>query len=178
MSELDKRLQFETICRTCEKELQNFIYTLIRYDPFAMEEIYQNTMLAALKALPGLREGKKMKSWIFSIAKSEARRYYSPHRNFTRFEGGERRDPGFLTGKTPDFTNQVADADLVRSLISGLSKEEQQICILYYSYGLTLKKVSVLLRRNYSTVRSLHTRGLKKLREMQHLEDIKHSPFL
>lgn len=165
MPKLDKRLQFEKIYRTCEKDLQGFIFTLTRNDSFAMEEILQNTMLEALKALPNLRDSRKMKSWIFSIAKTESKRFYTSHLYTHRHEYKKISNFESASAKSSDFTADIANADLIRTLINDLSEEEQQTCVLHYYYGMTLKKISDLLQKNYNTVRSLHARGITKLRK-------------
>ena len=67
---------FEEICTIYSKNLQRFIYSLTRKDQFAMEEIFQNTILEAFQGLNNLRDVDKMKTWIYSIAKTEAKRYY------------------------------------------------------------------------------------------------------
>ncbi len=157
---------FEKVCTAYSRDLQRFIYTLTRKDPFAMEEIYQNTMLGALKGLNDLRDSSKMKSWIFSIAKAESKRYYAPDRPENRCEcvitAGK---VSFVPLYMADFTKSVEDKEYVKDLINSLSEEEQQLYILRYYYDLPLKEVSEILKVNYNTVRSMHMRGIAKLKK-------------
>lgn len=152
-------LLFEKVCTVCGRELQGFIYTMTRSDPFAMEEIYQNTMLGALAGLEYLRDIGKMKSWLFSIAKAEARRYYAA------IAKAEVRCCHAPLGTVTDFTKSVEDSESVKKLIGVLSDEEQLLCILHYYYDLPLKKISEKLNVNYNTVRSMHMRGISKMRK-------------
>lgn len=46
-----KQQLFEEICNLYSKDLQRFIYSLTRKDQYAMEEIFQNTIVEALKGL-------------------------------------------------------------------------------------------------------------------------------
>jgi len=166
ISEKYQKMQiFENICIIYSSDLQRFIYTLTRKDQFAMEEIYQNTMLGALKGLNYLRDSSKMKAWIFSIAKAESKRYYAANRP-------EMIAYGILTGEDSagldymiDFTKSIVDREYVRALIHGLSDEEQQLYILHYYYDLHLKEISELLNVNYNTIRSMHMRGMDKMRK-------------
>lgn len=157
---------FENVCMIYGRDLQKFIYTLTRKDPFAMEEIYQNTMLGALKGLKYLRDSSKMRSWIFSIARAESKRYYDSDRPENRCEcfssAGED-----LFGFLPviDFTKSVEDKEAVKDLMYSLSEEEQQLFILHYYYDLPLKEISEMMHANYNTVRSMHMRGMSKLRK-------------
>jgi RNA polymerase sigma-70 factor (ECF subfamily) len=151
---------FEKVCLIYSKDLQRFIYTLTRKDRFAMEEIYQNTMLGALKGLNYLRDSSRMKSWIFAIAKAEARRYYAGRpENYDGIQAAEEGQAGL------DFTKTVEDKEYVKDLLLGLPDEEQQLYILHYYYDLQLKEISEILNVNYSTVRSMHTRGMARMRK-------------
>jgi RNA polymerase sigma factor (sigma-70 family) len=158
---------FEKACAVYGRELRNYIFTLTRNnDAFAAEEIYQNTMLEALTGLGYLRDSSKMKHWLFSIAKAESRRYYAagrPGKSGDRrvASGGETAWPQYLF----DFTKFIEDREYVKTLIDGLESGEQQLYILHYYYGLPLKEISEMLNVNYSTVRSMHVRGMTKMRK-------------
>lgn len=157
---------FEKVCIIYGRELQRFIYTLTRRDAFAAEEIYQNTMLGALKGLNYLRDSSKMKSWIFSIAKAESKRYYASDQKDSRCAcGSVPEEVSFGKECMMDFTKSVEDRDYVKNLIDSLSEEEQQLYILHYYYDLQLKEISEILNVNYNTVRSMHMRGMAKMRK-------------
>ena len=158
---------FTEICNRYDKDLQRFIYTLTRKDQYAMEEIYQNTMVEGLKGLKKLRQEEKIKSWLFSIAKSEARRYYHKYQTRANVEinGMEDRWNGIMPeDEFQDFTTIIANREMLKSLLKDLSDEEQQIYLLHYYYDLTLKEISAILQLNYNTLRSIHARSLEKLR--------------
>ena len=175
---MDKREQrmklFERACMIYSKELQQFIYALTRKDLYAMEEIYQNTMLSALKGLNRLRDERKLKSWIFVIAKEEARRYYAACINDNLFANKSKVEGTTSSrGRVTDFTKWVEDREAVKALIDSLEAEEQQLYVLHYFYGLPFKEISGILKLNYSTVRSKHLRGIAKMREKLGVERVK-----
>jgi RNA polymerase sigma-70 factor (ECF subfamily) len=165
MKECQIMQQFENVCIIYNKELQRFIYTLTRKDQFAMEEIYQNTMLGALKGLNYLRDSSKMKAWIFSIAKAESKRYYAANRQTNYDYGAGQEDESAGLEYLFDFTKTIEEKESVRNLINGLTVDEQQLCILHYYYDLPLKEISEILNANYNTVRSMHMRGMTKMRK-------------
>ncbi|QOX64065.1 sigma-70 family RNA polymerase sigma factor [Anoxybacterium hadale] len=155
----------ERACASYERELQQYIYALTRNDSFAMEEIYQNTMLSALRGICGLREEKKIKDWIFAIAREEAKRYYAA---LTADKAGRQHVPEHelksnLSGII-DFTQSVEDRVSIAALINSLKEEERQLYVLHYYYGFPFKKISEMLNMNYNTVRSMHGRGMAKMR--------------
>jgi RNA polymerase sigma factor (sigma-70 family) len=157
--------QFEKICTFYGKELQMFIYTLTRKDQFAMEEIYQNTMLGALKGLKYLRDLNKMKAWMFTIAKAESKRYYAACKQAKFDYDAVQEDDSDGLEYLLDFTKNIEDKEYVRDLINGLTVGEQRLCILHYYYGLPLKEISEVLNANYNTIRSMHMRGMTKMRK-------------
>lgn len=157
---------FEKVCVIYSRDLQRFIYTLTRKDQYAMEEIYQNTMLGALKGLSYLRDSNKMKAWIFSIAKAESKRYYAANRPENNYDCGivAEEEPAGLEYWI-DFTKSIEERECVKDLINGLSDEEQQLYVLHYYYDLPLKEISEILNLNYNTIRSMHMRGMAKMRK-------------
>ncbi|MEL7658863.1 MAG: sigma-70 family RNA polymerase sigma factor, partial [Bacillota bacterium] len=68
-----------------------------------------------------------------------------------------------------DFTKYIEDRDCIMSLMKELSEEEQQLYILHYYYDMPLKEISELLNLNYSTTRSMHMRGMAKMRKTQRM---------
>lgn len=154
---------FENLCVMSGRELERFTYALTRNDPFAAEEIYQNTMLSALKGLKFLRAREKMKIWVFSIAKAEARRYYA-----ARAAAGTGRctADGETVGaiRTADFTESIEDRECFLALLRGLTYEEKKLYVLRYYYDIPLKEISVMMDANYNTIRSMHRRGMTKMR--------------
>jgi len=157
---------FEKVCLIYSRDLQRFIYTLTRKDLYAMEEIYQNTMLGALKGLSYLRDCNKMKAWIFSIAKAESKRYYAVNRPENNYDSGSvaEEEPAGLD-YWMDFTKSIEERECVKDLINGLTDEEQQLYVLHYFYDFPLKEISEILNLNYNTIRSMHMRGMVKMRK-------------
>lgn len=113
---------FEEFCHNYSKDLQKFIFTLTRKDNFVMEEVFQNTMVQALQGLHGLKENEKIKSWLFSIAKTEARRYYSKNKKYKLFENVEISELDWSNGiGNNDFTKAVEDKIFILSCMNQLT---------------------------------------------------------
>jgi len=155
---------FEKACRKHSEELYRYICVMTNNDFYAAEEIYQNTMLGAWKGLKDLRDTRKMKAWIFAIAKAESGRYYSHVKGRQLHHMRMERDLGGCEGLY-DFTKYVEDQECIRNLMKDLSGTEQQIYILHYYYDMPLKGISELLNLNYNTIRSMHMRGMTKMRK-------------
>lgn len=162
-----KNKLFENTYRKYEKDLQKFIYTLTRKDQFAMEEIFQNTLEKAFRNLKYLRDDNKIKTWIFSIAKTEARRYYAANKVNDKYEIDELNEDITITvDNDDDFTEYVTDSILVSQIINSFSEGEQQIFMLHYYNDISFNEISEILNINYNTIRSIHIRGIAKMKKI------------
>lgn len=157
---------FEKICFVYGADIKRFIHALTRNDFLASEEIFQNSMVGALEDLYYLRDNNKMKAWIFAIAKAESKRYYAKKQEKNTHECRK-----FVETESEcnlhlfDFTESIEDKEYIQVLIECLRGAEKQICVLHYYYGLTLKEIALTLDLNYNTIRSMHIRGMAKLRK-------------
>lgn len=165
MKQSKKFYILENIYQLYGNDLKKFIYSLTRKDEFVTEEILQNTMVAALSGLNRLRDKNKMKSWIFAIAKAEAKRYYANPNNKILFEYSELENNMFQISEIDDFTKKIENKEILITLFNLLSDQEKQIYLLHYYYDLPLKEIAETLNINYNTVRSIHVRGLGKFRK-------------
>jgi RNA polymerase sigma factor (sigma-70 family) len=127
-------------------------------------------MVRALEGLHNLRKNEYMKTWIFAIAKAEAKRYYSEAKKHIDKNVGMDALPPDLgnevlrSGKLEDFTQAIENKELIRMFLNKLSEEEQRIYILHYLYDMSFKEISEILHMNHSTVRSIHVRGIYKFK--------------
>ena len=64
-----------------------------------------------------------------------------------------------------DFTKCIEDREYIRILAKALSEGERQLYLLHYYYGLSFKEISERLELNYNTIRSMHVRGMAKMRK-------------
>lgn len=159
---------FEEVIQESFIDLRRFIYSLARKDMDTTEEIFQNTMEACVKNLHTLRDESKLRSWIFTIAKNEATRYYSKKKPVTFVELTEDAELLFTeeAARDTDFSIDVENKDFVKKLLTSLDSIHQQIFVLHYYYGLPLPEIAEILNMNLNTVRSIHLRDLHKMRKL------------
>jgi RNA polymerase sigma factor (sigma-70 family) len=159
---------FEELYAAYGPGVKRFIFTQARRDAEATEDIFQNTWENVFRYLRTLRERDAAKSWLYSIAKNEAARYYSRR---------DRRTPQSLMriddDDAPDladegaeaFPDALADTDQLAKLLGELSDDEQQLMLLHYSYDMSLAEIATLTGANYNTVKSVTRRATIKLRK-------------
>jgi RNA polymerase sigma-70 factor (ECF subfamily) len=160
---------FEELYETHGRGIKRFIFTQSRCDAEATEDIFQNTWENVFRYLHTLRERSAAKSWLYSIAKNEATRYYSRvDRNMPQFilsiDDDDAPDPADEDAEA--FPDALADTDQLAGLIGKLTDAEQQLMLLHYSYDMSLSEIAVLTGANYNTVKSATRRATIKLRKL------------
>lgn len=150
-------------------DLKRFIFTLTRNNE-AMDEILQNTIAAALEKQQQLKSEAAIKSWLFSIAKSEINQYYRKHPPVITLEdyqseSEELSSSYHLQKDISDLLQQIEDTAFIRSAIHRLEIKYQQVILLHYYEDLSLKEISKLLNVNYPTIKTLHKRALEQLKK-------------
>ncbi|MDR0519657.1 MAG: RNA polymerase sigma factor [Clostridiales Family XIII bacterium] len=153
--------------------VKRFIFTQARRDADATDDIFQNTWESVFRYLHTLRDGAKAKSWLYSIAKNEALRYFSRSgkRGLTGLSSLDSEDaPEPIDEVAGDFPDAIADADRLAALMGKLSGAEQQVLLLRYSYDMSLSEIAELTGANHNTVKSVARRATIKLRKYAEVE--------
>jgi len=166
MSEKKKLELFEHICHIYREDLQNFIFSLTRKDLSAMEEIYQETMMKAYINLRKLKDESKIKSWVFSIAAKEARRYYHTNKKYYHYEFGELNEDFLLLSDYKDFTENITNQELILQTLNEFPEDIQTIFFQHYYHGLPLAEIARMLNNNENTIRTVHSRTLSRIKDI------------
>jgi RNA polymerase sigma factor (sigma-70 family) len=170
----EKKEMFEELYETYGVGVKRFIFTQARRDADATEEIFQNTWENVFRYLHTLRERGAAKSWLYSIARNEAARYYIRR---------DRRAPAEIVSidadDAPDpvdegadaFPEALADAEQLAGLLGQLSETEQQLMLLHYAYDMSFSEISKLTGTSRNTLKSITRRATVKLRKIAETED-------
>ena len=165
-----KQPLFETLYEKHALEIKRFIFTIARMDQEATNDVFQNTWINVWRYLGSLKEEGAARAWLYSIAKNEAKRFYSARKNEPAFEPVYRDDEG--VGEEPwdedesRFPEKLCDADQLKGLLSKLSKSDQQLILLHHAYGVAVAEIAELQGTNYNTVKSQLRRAIAKLRKV------------
>jgi RNA polymerase sigma factor (sigma-70 family) len=126
--------------------------------PQEADDCLQETMIAALRAYPRLREGSNVRAWLFTIARNKA---LDEHRSRVR-----RPVPvaaGLDSASAPE-PGDAADAELWAS-VRELPPKQRAAVVLRYVNDLPHREIARVLDCSEAAARrSLHE-GLAKLRE-------------
>lgn len=162
-------ITFEEFYKITNKKVYKFIYTLARRDKEIAEDIFQNTMINAEKYLRKLESTEKLEAWAFTIAKNETRRYFHKNKNKINSELyilDDEKQQLQNSESAPDFANDVVNEDFVRQLLNGVDTATQQVLLLHYFYDMTLVSIAETLDIKLNTIKSIHRRGLAKLKKI------------
>ena len=159
--------KFEKIYSEYYAEIRRFIYTIARRDPDITDDISQNTWQNAWRYIGSLRDESSVRSWLYAIARNEAKRYYANrHTAFfsTALTLDEEEAEELVDEPDSAFPDELANSDLLAKLLDRLGPEEQRLILLYYAYEVDLREIAQLSGTNYNTLKSTFRRSMEKLR--------------
>ncbi len=149
---------FEVLTAPYRDKLFSYILYTVR-DESAAWDIFQDTMLKALKNQNKYREEGKLKSWLFTIASNNIKDYY---RSFGKFLPLE--EDAVLT---EDTTSTAALSNVgmqeLQNALEKLPLEQREVIILrqYFSF----KEIAQMSGCPLGTVLARMNRGIKKLQD-------------
>lgn len=147
------------------------ILAVIGASPDEQEEIAHQAIFNAYEKLHSLREPEKLLSWLTTVAKrlynkERARNKMLIHESDCEYGTDIIEN---ITSRDDDILDEIVrneDREYITRLVMRLDSKDSSIILLRYKDGMSLKDIALTLDMNYSTVRSLHTRALAKLKEI------------
>ena len=118
-----------------------------RVDQMA-EDVYQETLLAAWRAIPGFKEDATVKTWLYAIAGYKCA---DAIRGLSRQPRKEELDEAT---PVPGFEEDAAGRMDVKTALKSLDKEDQQLLYLVYGQGFTQREAAGILGIPEGTVKS------------------------
>ena len=112
------------------------------------EDVYQETLLAAWRAIPGFKQEASIKTWLYAIAGykcADALRHKSRQPQVTELEDAA-PGPGF----EEDSTRRLD----IRDALDALPPEDRQLLYLVYGQGFTQGEAAGILQIPEGTVKS------------------------
>ncbi len=144
----------------------------ITEEPQLSEDLLQNTMEKAWEKMGQLRESSKVQSWLFSIARNEAKKYYRYQENkYSYIEDIDLNNQ--LTENNSihsldalEYLVRNFDINAMKEALRLLGTKDRKLIIMYYFQGKSQRQIAEDLNQKYSTVRVSLVRALKKVRKI------------
>jgi RNA polymerase sigma factor (sigma-70 family) len=119
------------------------------------DDVFQDTMLAALRAYEGVRDPDAVKTWLFSIA---ARKAVDAHRAAAR-AAIPMADPEVV-----DRASSPAGEDAIWADVALLPEKQRQAVTLRYMADLSHREIATVMEISEAAVRRNVFEGLRRLR--------------
>ena len=156
---------WDALFRRYQLPLYVYVFELVRHEQTSLD-VVQETFIAAVKHLGGLREDGKFGSWLFGIAHQKCLQHW---RKRTEVLYGEVPEP-------PDDFDEGPDDLLIRreqekkfmDLIDQLPLPHRSVLLLRYIEDFSLEEISRITETQLGTVKSrlyFAKRSLRKLLE-------------
>ena len=113
-------------------------------------------------------------SWLTTVAKRMYAKESARNKMFIHERDGEYGiDIIENIASDEDILDEIVrneSREYITRLVLKLDSKDSSIILLRYKDGMSLKDIALALDMNYSTVRSMHTRALAKLKEIMDSE--------
>ncbi len=160
---------FESLLDPIYRSLYKYIYSLVRNN-YITEDVTQEAIYIAIKSFEDLRDKTKFKSWIFTIGKNEAIKNMK-HYQTEIYPSDNLIEQFVVTEEEPlKIILKEEEKEEIINAINCLKEKYKDVIVLRYYIELPFEDISIILTKNYNTVRSLHKRAKKIL--FQELKDI------
>lgn len=144
----DKRA-FDALVSAHRAPLRGFLTRRVGGE--AMEDVFQETLLAAWVALPRFEPRVRFKSWLYRIALNKAADYCRAQKRLWARETG--LDAGDNLRARDDVHAAVEQNETVQTALACLPDAQREVLELYYYAELTLPQIAQVLERNLNTVK-------------------------
>lgn len=144
------------------------IYSYIYYRTFnhpITEDLTSETFMKVLRSLDRFewKENGSFSAWIFRIAQNVVNDYYRSKKEFVDIE--KISDSSWLKNPEDELLDKV-EKDIIKSALSKLTKDQQEVVILRYSANMKFHEIAKVKNKSDVAVRALFFRAIHSLKEM------------
>ena len=154
-----EQLSFERLVAPWRDDLYRYVFWLCR-DPDLADDVVQETMLRAFKALDKLEDETAIKSWLLTIARREHARVYERKRLETRDIDDLSHAEAALVATEGD-----TDVDDMRAAIFRLEDDYREPLVLQVLLGFSTDEIAQMMELRQGAVLTRLHRARKKLME-------------
>jgi RNA polymerase sigma-70 factor (ECF subfamily) len=156
---------WDALFRRYQLPLYVYVFELVRDDQASLD-LVQETFIAAVKHIGGLREDKKFGSWLFGIAHQKVIQLWRKRREILFDEIPEM--PGDFEDSPDDLLIRRESEAEFMNLLNQLPLPQRSVLLLHFVEEFSLEEISRITETQLGTVKSrLHyaKRALRKLLE-------------
>lgn len=145
-------------------QIYRFIYLKVSHREEA-EDLTHQVFLNAWQNIKGYKiQGFPFSSWLYQIARNQVIDHYRTKKETIDLENME--EPAISAITLDEKLGLDMEINLVKSAISKLTQEQQDVIILRFIDDLSPKEVAIALNKPESTIRVLQHRAIKNLQKI------------
>ena len=160
---------FERLLRAYERQLLA-VASGFAHTPDDANDIYQDAMLAAYRALPNFKLEAKFSTWLHKIvvntALSYRRKLSRTWRKMSAVENEYEVNEQYVDGHTPEHS--TLNTELAKELdaaMKSLSDSERMVFVLCHQQGFKIREAAELMSSSENSLKVMLFRARGKLRE-------------
>lgn len=138
-------------------KLYNFIHKSLNFSEES-DDVFQETILRALKYFKSYKKERNFGTWLFSIAHNEIKRHFK--------KAGKRPTSNDVEGLGISSTKQQ---DLVKDIYlyaERLQPRHREVFFLFYYSGFTISEISRIIRLKEGSIKAFLNQARNTLREL------------
>ncbi len=140
-----------------KKGIYNFILKSVNYSEDA-NDIYQDTLLRAFRYFGKFDRSKKFRSWIFTIASNEIKRYFKGRTSLNNVQSIDQ-----IYEQIPDCKDKKL-AEAIYSIAFSLKTSDREIFFLFYDSGFLINEISEITGKKPGNIKVILSNARKKIR--------------
>lgn len=148
------------------EEYKDSLYSYIFYsvkDESAAGDIFQDSMLKALKEIKNYQDKGKFKAWLFTIARNKITDYFRRYSKTLSLDDETTAEPADPNDNTETKALSNISLKEISSLIDKLPQEQKEVVLL--RQYLSFKEIAQALSCPLGTVLARMNRAIKKLQD-------------
>jgi RNA polymerase sigma-70 factor (ECF subfamily) len=159
--------KFAAFVRTHRERARRLAWRLVGGDEAAADDVTQDALLKAYRALGRFREESSLETWFYRILVRQAhsyRRWRGVRELWTAAPTPAAADAGDLADPTPPAPGDPAVRRRIAASLDRLSRWQREAFVLVHLEGYTVREAAELLGKPEGTMKSHLHRALKSLR--------------
>jgi len=138
-------------------KLYNFIHKSLNFSEEA-DDVFQETVLRALKYFKSYKKELSFGTWLFSIAHNEIKRHFKKVGKVPTFNDVESR--GISSTKQQDLVKDIY------LYAESLKPRHREVFFLFYYSGFTISEISRIIHLKEGSIKAFLNQARNTLREM------------
>ena len=156
---------WDTLFRRYQRPLYVYVYELLRDEQTGLD-VVQETFIAAVRHIGGLRQDAKFGSWLFGIAHQKCIQHWRQrNREEMLHEDLAGIAPGFDDSPDDLLIRQEQEAQFM-DLLNALPLPHRSVLLLYFVEDFSLEEIAGITGTNLGTVKSRIHYAKKMLRKL------------